>query len=162
MKSPMLNVFQKRVALTSASALLALTLFVVFQTSSRVAAASPNDHVIVVSSTIQAAVDAAQPGRVEICSGISRERKTAGPITSLELPSQRCQLACESLEVELQRSFKAATPGNSLPARNSNVAPPPVEMCVMRSATPARLTAATESPPPTTTMAPRSAASATA
>src|ERR1043165_6218050 len=59
-------------------------------------------------------------------------------------------------------SVNAATPGNSSPARNSRVAPPPVEMCVMRSATPARVTAETESPPPTITVAPRSAASATA
>src|SRR5215212_2716189 len=34
-------------------------------------------------------------------------------------------------------SFKAATPGSSSPARNSSVAPPPVEMCVILSATPA-------------------------
>src|SRR6184192_4053549 len=59
-------------------------------------------------------------------------------------------------------SFNAATPGSSSPARNSSVAPPPVEICVMRSATPAFVTAATESPPPTITVAPRSAASATA
>src|ERR1051326_4277543 len=59
-------------------------------------------------------------------------------------------------------SVRAVTPGKSSPAKNSNVAPPPVEMCVMRSATPALVTAATESPPPTTTVAPRSAASATA
>src|SRR5713226_952052 len=59
-------------------------------------------------------------------------------------------------------SVSAATPGSSFPARNSSVAPPPVEMCVMRPATPAWVTAATESPPPTITVAPRSAASATA
>src|ERR1043165_1334841 len=59
-------------------------------------------------------------------------------------------------------SVSAATPGSSSPARNSRVAPPPVEMCVMRLATPARVTAETESPPPTITVAPRSAASATA
>src|SRR5689334_10888003 len=60
------------------------------------------------------------------------------------------------------RSVNASTPGSFSPAKNSSVAPPPVEMCVMRSATPARVTAATESPPPTITTAPRSAASATA
>src|SRR5687768_13467697 len=59
-------------------------------------------------------------------------------------------------------SLSAATPGNSSPERNSNVAPPPVEMCVIWSATPARVTAETESPPPTITVAPRCAASETA
>ena len=38
-------------------------------------------------------------------------------------------------------AFKDATPGNSLPSRNSNDAPPPVEICEIRSATPARSTA---------------------
>src|SRR5262249_51377703 len=32
---------------------------------------------------------------------------------------------------------KASTPGSDLPARNSSEAPPPVEMCVILSATPA-------------------------
>ena len=45
-------------------------------------------------------------------------------------------------------SGSASTPGSVCPPRNSSDAPPPVEMCVMRSATPALLTAATESPPP--------------
>ena len=56
-------------------------------------------------------------------------------------------------------SGRALTPGSVRPARNSSDAPPPVEMCVMRSRTPALPTAATESPPPTTVVA---AASATA
>ena len=43
----------------------------------------------------------------------------------------------------------AATPGSVRPPRNSSDAPPPVEMCVIRSATPAFFTAAIESPPPT-------------
>src|SRR5918997_3603916 len=47
----------------------------------------------------------------------------------------------------------AATPGRSRPSTSSRAAPPPVETCVMRSATPARFTAATESPPPTTDVA---------
>jgi hypothetical protein len=34
-------------------------------------------------------------------------------------------------------SGSAATPGNSIPARNSNEAPPPVEMCEILSDTPA-------------------------
>src|SRR6185369_10569751 len=59
-------------------------------------------------------------------------------------------------------SVSAATPGNSSPAKNSSVAPPPVEMWVILPATPARVTAETESPPPTIEVAPRSEASATA
>src|SRR5579872_7308807 len=42
-------------------------------------------------------------------------------------------------------SLSAATPGNVQPARNSSDAPPPVEICVIRSASPALLTAAIES-----------------
>ncbi len=38
-------------------------------------------------------------------------------------------------------SFNAATPGSSLPSRNSSDAPPPVETCVIFLATPAFLTA---------------------
>ena len=52
------------------------------------------------------------------------------------------------------------TPGSSRPSRNSSEAPPPVEMWVIRSARPCWVTAATESPPPTTTVAPASARSA--
>src|SRR5258706_2116863 len=48
----------------------------------------------------------------------------------------------------------ASTPGNFLPSRNSSEAPPPVEMCVILSLTPAACTAATESPPPTIEVAP--------
>ena len=46
-------------------------------------------------------------------------------------------------------SVSAATPGSTWPPRNSSDAPPPVEMCVILSATPALLIAAIESPPPT-------------
>ena len=56
-----------------------------------------------------------------------------------------------------QASGSAAMPGNSRPSRNSNDAPPPVEMWSMRSATPASSMAATESPPPTTVKASASA-----
>ena len=45
-------------------------------------------------------------------------------------------------------SGSAATPGSVWPPRNSSDAPPPVEMWVIRSATPAFVTAAIESPPP--------------
>src|SRR5690242_11900007 len=50
-------------------------------------------------------------------------------------------------------SVSAATPGKTSPARNSSDAPPPVETWVMRSATPASVIAATESPPPTIVVA---------
>ena len=45
-------------------------------------------------------------------------------------------------------SSAAATPGSSLPSRNSREAPPPVEMWLILSAKPSWLTAAAESPPP--------------
>src|SRR5262249_13746418 len=48
------------------------------------------------------------------------------------------------------RLRRAAMPGSSWPSTNSSDAPPPVETCEILSATPASLTAATESPPPTT------------
>jgi hypothetical protein len=46
-------------------------------------------------------------------------------------------------------SISGAMPGSSRPSSSSKNAPPPVEMCVIRSATPAWFTAATVSPPPT-------------
>src|SRR5580692_11618779 len=46
-------------------------------------------------------------------------------------------------------SVSASTPGSFFPSRNSSDAPPPVEMWVIFSATPAACAAATESPPPT-------------
>ena len=58
------------------------------------------------------------------------------------------------------RSWRTVTPGSSRPSRNSSDAPPPVEMWVIRSARPCLVTAATESPPPTTIVAPASARSA--
>src|SRR5688572_11704598 len=50
-------------------------------------------------------------------------------------------------------SNNAATPGNSLPSKNSSDAPPPVETCVICLARPAFLTALAESPPPMTVVA---------
>src|SRR5262249_25389637 len=44
----------------------------------------------------------------------------------------------------------ASTPGSGRPSISSSAAPPPVDTWVIWSATPAALTAATESPPPTT------------
>src|SRR5260370_29209425 len=49
---------------------------------------------------------------------------------------------------------RASTPGSLCPPRNSREAPPPVEMCEMRSATPDWGIAATQPPPPTLEMAP--------
>src|SRR5699024_11198276 len=48
----------------------------------------------------------------------------------------------------LYLSLAAATPGSSLPSRNSREAPPPVEMWLILSPNPSWLTAAAESPPP--------------
>src|SRR5690554_6552220 len=45
-------------------------------------------------------------------------------------------------------SSNAATPGSTLPSRNSREAPPPVEIWVILSASPKCSTAAAESPPP--------------
>src|SRR5690606_24174975 len=59
-------------------------------------------------------------------------------------------------------SSRAATPGSTRPSRNSRDAPPPVDTCDTRSATPAASTAAAVSPPPTIVTAPASVASATA
>src|ERR1700682_1814144 len=68
---------------------------------------------------------------------------------------------CQALpSVALSGSYfllRAATPGNSTPPRNTSDAPPPVEMCEILSATPADLTAFSESPPPTTLTAPDAA-----
>ena len=54
-------------------------------------------------------------------------------------------------------SNKHSIPGNFLPSKNSNDAPPPVEMCVILSANPAFSTAAPESPPPMIVVASNSA-----
>ena len=43
----------------------------------------------------------------------------------------------------------ASIPGNTLPSRNSNEAPPPVDTCVISSLYPAFSTANALSPPPT-------------
>ena len=45
-------------------------------------------------------------------------------------------------------SLIAFIPGNSLPSKYSNDAPPPVEMCVKSSSKPNEIAAAAESPPP--------------
>ncbi len=45
-------------------------------------------------------------------------------------------------------SSSASTPGNFFPSRNSRLAPPPVEICVILPDRPDLFTALTESPPP--------------
>src|SRR5258708_9559331 len=57
---------------------------------------------------------------------------------------------------------KNATPGSTLPSRNSRLAPPPVEQCVTWSATLNFLAAVAVSPPPTTVVAPAAVAAAMA
>ena len=66
-----------------------------------------------------------------------------------QLPAMNgVRIMASGLTPALLVASSAATPGSVRPPRNSSDAPPPVEMCVMRSATPAFLTAAIESPPP--------------
>jgi len=71
---------------------------------------------------------------------------------------------CEARHASVQSahflSVSASTPGSFLPSRNSSDAPPPVEMCVILSATFAACAAATESPPPTIETAPAFSATA--
>jgi len=56
--------------------------------------------------------------------------------------------------VRVYFSFKAATPGRTLPSSSSKEAPPPVDTWEMESVMPACSAAATESPPPTMVMQP--------
>ena len=57
-------------------------------------------------------------------------------------------------------SNKHSIPGNFLPCKNSNEAPPPVDICVILSANPDFSTAAAESPPPIIVVASSNSASA--
>src|ERR1700692_706604 len=66
------------------------------------------------------------------------------------LDARRGFLYQRGLAAPSNSSVNAATPGSSIPAKNSSDAPPPVEMCEILSATPADFTAFSESPPPTT------------
>src|SRR6202049_4819587 len=75
----------------------------------------------------------------------------------LVLDARRGFLYQRGLAAPSNFSVNAATPGSSIPARNSSDAPPPVEICEILSATPALCTAFSESPPPTTETAPDSA-----
>src|SRR5678815_5839235 len=73
-------------------------------------------------------------------------------------------IGCEDLFAHGNQglSASAATPGSVLPSSSSSEAPPPVEMKVTLSATPARLTALTLSPPPIMLLQPEFAAMASA
>src|ERR1700680_509150 len=75
----------------------------------------------------------------------------------LVLDARRGFLYQRGLAAPSNFSVNAATPGSSIPARNSSDAPPPVEICEILSATPADFTAFSESPPPTTDTAPEPA-----
>lgn len=57
-------------------------------------------------------------------------------------------MALLEIQVQVQASSSARTPGSGFPSSNSKLAPPPVEMWLILSASPAFSTAATESPPP--------------
>src|SRR5215203_6707825 len=86
-------------------------------------------------------------------------------ITSNRYPSLYCRFERKSkklLTANYLASSNTATPGKVSPARNSRVAPPPVEMCEIFPSRPAWFTADTESPPPTIDVAPFCVASATA
>ena len=92
------------------------------------------------------------------------ERRLSGKRAFL-LPERRLPsgLRFRSVSCEPpQFSAIAAMPGRTFPSRNSNVAPPPVEMCEILSDSPVFFNAAMESPPPTMLVAPASVASATA
>src|ERR1039458_7326231 len=87
------------------------------------------------------------------------------PELNRPLPLQH-QSNCKVLHARIQTghflSVSASTPGSFLPSRNSSDAPPPVEICVILSATSAPCTAATVSPPPTIEIAPTFSATACA
>src|SRR5213083_2779288 len=72
----------------------------------------------------------------------------------LRLSHVHLPIGCDDFLAHYFLSVNAATPGNSLPSSNSSEAPPPVEMNVILSASPACFTAVTESPPPMMVVAP--------
>src|SRR5579862_8570064 len=104
--------------------------------------------------------------------GIDRRRSNSPPLRRWHDRStfhqcrrrsfEKSQSAPAAKEVLYRLSVSALTPGNSLPSRNSRDAPPPVEICEILSATPAAVTAETESPPPTIDVAPALSATARA
>src|SRR5215467_595918 len=71
-----------------------------------------------------------------------------GDITHVEFQRVLGADAISQVGIHSYLFVSASTPGSFLPSRNSSDAPPPVEMCVILSATPAAFTAATLSPPP--------------
>src|SRR5204863_3043928 len=66
----------------------------------------------------------------------------------LRLSHIHLPIGCDDFLAHYFLSVNAATPGNSLPSSNSSDAPPPVELNVILSASPACFTAVTEPPPP--------------
>src|SRR2546422_730562 len=92
-------------------------------------------------------------GAVVVTPVAGPERLQVGP--SLGRPE--VHLPVGGKEQPPHASSSAATPGRGLPSRNSRDAPPPVETWVSFDVRPA--TAAAESPPPTTVVAPRRVAS---
>src|SRR4051812_29521479 len=77
-------------------------------------------------------------------------------------PVMHLPVCDEDRLLHYRRSSRAATPGSSLPSRNSSDAPPPVDTWLILSSRFASATAAAESPPPTTVIAPLSVAAAIA
>src|SRR3989442_953756 len=92
-------------------------------------------------------------GAVVVTPVAGSERLQVGP--SLGRPE--VHLPVGGKEQPPHASSSAATPGRGLPSRNSRDAPPPLETWVSFDVRPA--TAAAESPPPTTLVAPRRVAS---
>src|SRR5450759_3575921 len=75
------------------------------------------------------------------------------PVPGHHGPGACGALGCVRQRRATSRSRSAATPGSVLPSRNSMVAPPPVLIKPILSATPASWTAAARSPPPITVVA---------
>src|SRR5205823_2285155 len=75
----------------------------------------------------------------------------------VHLPVRGQQRLALDLGAHPYSSLRTATPGNSLPSMYSSVAPPPVETCENRPASPRASTAAAASPPPTREYAPEPA-----
>src|SRR3990167_5554076 len=89
----------------------------------------------------------------EILSLRTRARASPTVLNIFQLPARSFFLRMRT-NGRGYRSSRAATPGRIWPSRNSIDAPPPVEMWSILSATPAPWTADTQSPPPTTLVAP--------
>src|SRR5579863_4744018 len=80
-------------------------------------------------------------------------RRVHLPVSGDHEPGRRTVAVVLRHRCAPSRSRSAATPGSVRPSRNSIVAPPPVEIKPILSATPASCTAAARSPPPSTGVA---------